>query len=204
MITVYKTDMLFTKFIFAKWLMCGNYVMQAFLLTFLMQERGFSPDNAGWFPTFFGLGLMIGGVTIAKIADVYGPKQMLITSQILAVAYTLIAWLFPAVNPVFIIAFLVIGFAQQSDNVGYTNMTLFCCPSADKSTYVAAVNVGFFLPMVFLPIIVGKLMGAGIIGFTGVFTISLILMAAAIVYILAVVENPKAFVDMKAAPAASE
>lgn len=200
LITIYKTDTLFTKFIVAKWLMCGHYIMQAFLLTYLLQERGFNQDNTGWFASFNGLGLVICGFTISKIADVYGPKYMLVTSQILAIVYTLVVWLIPSINPVFVIgAFIITGVAQQSDNIGYSNMTLFCCPSADKSSYVAAVNVGFMIPMVVLPIIVGKLMGAGVFGFNGVFVISVIMMAAAILYILAVVQNPKAFVDMKAA-----
>ena len=205
LITIYKTDTLFSKFIVAKWLMCGHYIMQAFLLTFLLQERGFNQDNTGWFASFNGLGLVVCGFTICKIADVYGPKYMLVISQILAIVYTLIALLIPSINPVFVIgAFIITGFAQQSDNVGYTNMTMFCCPTADKSTYVAAVNVGFMIPIVLLPIIVGKLMDAGVLSFNGVFTISLTMMVAAILYILAVVENPKAFVDMKAASAASE
>lgn len=197
---IYKTDALFSKFIVGKWLMSGHYIMQAFLLTFLLQERGFNPDNSGWFASFNGLGLVIGGFTITKIADIYGPKYMLITSQIMAVIYTLIAWLIPSINPVFVIgAFIITGLAQISDNVGYSNMSLFCCPTEDKSTYVAAVNIGIILPMVLLPIIIGKLMGAGVFGFNGVFAISVIMMVAAILYILTVVENPKSFVEMKAA-----
>ena len=166
-----------------------------------MNSISFNPNNSGWFPSLNGLGLMIGGFTITKIADIYGPKYLLITSQILAIIYTLMAWLTPSINPVFIIAaFIITGFAQISDNVGYSNMGLLCCPTADKSTYVAAVNVGIILPMIFLPIIVGKLMGLNIIGFNGVFGISVVLMVAAIIYIIAVVENPKVFVEMKAAP----
>ena len=174
----------------------------AFLLYFLLQERGFSEGNAGWFASLNGLGLMIGGFTITKIADIYGPKHMLVTSQIVAIIYTLVAWLVPGINPVVIIAaFIITGLAQISDNVGYSNMSLFCCPTADKSSYVAAVNIGIILPMVFLPIIVGKLMGLGIFGYNGTFAISIILMVAAIIYVIAVVENPKAFVDMKNAAA---
>ncbi|MFC1551116.1 MFS transporter [Candidatus Latescibacterota bacterium] len=194
----YKTDSLFVKFIVGKWLMSGHYIMQAFFLTFLLQERGFNPDNSGWFASFNGLGLVIGGFTITKIADVYGPKYMMITSQIMAVVYTLIVWLVPEINPVFAIgAFVFTGLAQISDNVGYSNMTMFCCPTEDKSTYVAAVNIGIILPMVFLPIIIGKFIGAGMFGFNGAFAISVAMMVSAILYMLFVVENPKSFVDMK-------
>lgn len=197
---IYKTDMLFSKFIVGKWLMSGHYIMQAFMLLFLLKERGFNPDNAGLSASFNALGLVIGGFTITKIADIYGPKYMLIASQIIAILYTLIVWLTPSINLFIVIIFFIItGLAQISDNVGYSNMSLFCCPTEDKSTYVAAVNIGIILPMIFLPIIVGKLMDAGIFGFNGVFAISVVMMVAAILYILAVVENPKSFVEMKAA-----
>jgi MFS family permease len=200
LINIYKTDTLFVKFIAGKWLMSGHYIMQAFLLTFLLQERGFSPDNSSWFASFNGLGLMVGGFTITKIADVYGPKYMLVTSQILAIIYTLMVWFVPSINPVFVVgAFIFTGLSQISDNVGYSNMTMFCCPTDDKSTYVAAVNIGIILPMVFLPIIIGKFIGAGVFGFNGAFAISVAMMASAILYIFFVVENPKSFVDMKAA-----
>ncbi len=200
--TIYKTDKLFSKFIVGKWLMSGHYIMQAFLLFFLLGVHGFNKDNSGWFPSFNALGLVIGGFTINKIADVYGPKYMLITSQIIAILYTLIFWLVPGINPVVIIAgFLITGLAQLSDNVGYSNMSLFCCPSADKSTYVAAVNIGIVLPMACLPVIAGKLWHLGIIGHNSIFAFSIVLMIAAIIYIMAVIENPKAFEDIKAAAA---
>jgi len=196
---IFRTDTLFTKFVVGKWLMTGHYIMVAFLLYFFLNVRGLDPARSGWSSGLNGLGLLIGGFTITKIADIYGPKYMLVTSQIMAMVYTAIALLVPSASlGVFALAFVITGLAQISDNVGYTNMTLFCCPTLDKSAYVAAVNIGIILPMIFLPIIVGKLMDRGIIGFTGTFVISLIMMIAAILYILTVVRNPKAFEEMKA------
>jgi len=198
LVNIYKEDKLFSRFIVGKWIMSGHYIMVAFLLYFFLQERGMDPSNSGWSSALNGLGLFIGGFTITRIADAYGPKYMLITSQIVALVYTLIAWLVPGVNPgIFMAAFLVTGLAQISDNVGYTNMTLFSCPTMDKSTYVAAVNIGIILPMIFLPMIIGKFMEMGLFGFNGMFTISAVMMVAAILYIWKFVDNPKAFVDMK-------
>ena len=178
--------------------MSGHYVVMAFLFYFFLQERGLESAYSAWPSSLNGLGLFIGGWTITRIADVYGPKYMLITSQIIAISYTLIAWLIPSSGIfVFIAAFIITGLAQISDNVGYTNMTLFCCPTEDKSAYVAAVNIGIILPMVFLPLIMGKLMDWGILGFNGIFGISIIMMLAAIIYILTMIENPKAYVEMK-------
>ena len=199
---IIKTDKTLSKFIIGKWLMSGHYVMMAFLLAYLMSERGFARADAGWFTSLNGLGLFIGGFTITKIADIYGPKQMLLTSHIIAIIYTVIAWLVPSSGTTIIfVAFLITGLAQISDNVGYTNMCLFCCPTIDKSTYVAVTNVGVNLFTVPLPIILGLLMDKGILNYNSTFTICMIMMVAAIIYILTVMKNPKAFTDMKAAAA---
>lgn len=202
LINVYKTDKLFVKFLVAKWLMTGHYIMMAFLLAFLLKERGLDPANAGWFTALNGLGLFIGGFTITRIADIWGPKYMLITSQIIAALYTIMVMLTPEASPMYVfVAFIITGLAQISDNVGYTNMTLFCCPTLDKSTYVAAVNVGIIPFMVFLPPIIGKLIDSGVITYFGAFGVSLAMMVAAIIYILIVLDNPKAYKEMKTSAA---
>ncbi len=182
-----------------KWIMSGHYVMMAFLLAYRLNERGFDTANVGWFSALNGLGLFIGGFTITKIADVHGPKYMLITSQLIAIIYTLIAWLAPTSSIIIIsVAFVITGLTQISDNVGYSNMCLFLCPTEDKSTYVAATNIGIIPFMVILPIIIGKLMDVGIISYNGTFTIAVIMMVASIIYIFAMIDNPKAYIDMKA------
>ncbi|MFA6473072.1 MAG: MFS transporter [Candidatus Latescibacterota bacterium] len=202
MVDVLKTDKLLVKFLIGKWLMSGTYVMMAFLLIFLIKERGFAGEHGIWFTSFNALGLFIGGFTVTKIADIYGPKQMLITSQIIAVIYTLMAILFPSIGSGLAIAiFIITGIAQISDNVGYTNMCLFCCPTEDKSTYVAVTNVGIIPFMALFPIIMGLLIDKGILSYIGTFTIALIMMVAAIIYLAVVLENPKSFRDMKAAMA---
>jgi MFS family permease len=204
LINIYKTDSLLVKFLIGKWIMTGNYIMMAFLLAFLIKERGFDASNAGYFTGLNALGLAIGGFTITKIADVFGPKYMLITSQILAAFYTLLAIFTPGPNMIYIcIVFIITGLAQISDNVGYTNMCLFCCPTVDKSSYVAATNVGIIPFMVFGPIIVGQLIDKGIMTYLGAFWMSFILMIVAIFYILFVLVNPKAYCDMKAAQKAA-
>ncbi len=180
--------------------MSGHYVMLAFMIAFLIAERGFNQQNSGWFSSLHGLGLFIGGFTITRIADKYGPKQMLITSHLIALFYTLLVWLVPSVSPmVAFAAFFITGFAQISDNVGYSNMCLLLCPTLDKSTYIAVTNVGVNLLTVPLPIIFGKLLDMGILNFNSMFTIIVIMMGTALIYIATIIENPKAFVEMKAA-----
>lgn len=200
MIDILKTDKLLVKFLIGKWLMSGTYIMMAFLLIFLIKERGFAGEHGIWFTSFNALGLFIGGFTITKIADVYGPKYMLITSQVIAAIYTLMAILFPSIGSALAIAiFIITGIAQISDNVGYTNMCLFCCPTEDKSTYVAVTNVGIIPVMALAPIIMGLLLDHGVLTYIGAFGIALAMMIASIIYIAFVVDNPKAYCDMKTA-----
>lgn len=201
-LNVVKTDKTLTKFLIGKWLMSGHYVMLAFMLAYLINERGFDPGKAGWFLFLHGIGLFIGGFTITKIADIYGPKQMLLTSHLIAMVYTLMAWLLPGMSPVVVlIAFVLTGLTQVSDNVGYSNMCLLSCPTIDKSTYVAVTNVGVNIFVVPLPIVLGLLMDKGILNYNSVFGIVIVMMVAAIIYNLTVMENPKAFIEMKEAAA---
>ncbi|MCE5251633.1 MFS transporter [bacterium] len=201
-LTVLKTDRLFTKFLVAKWLMSGHYVMMAFILVYLIRERGFDPLDAGWFSSLYALGLALAGFTITKISDMYGPRYMLVTSQVIAVIYTAMIWLAPSGSTVLVFAaFIITGISEMSDNVGYTNMCLFCCPSEDKSTYVAVTNVGVIPFMVILPIAMGWLIDRGILSYGNMFALAMGMMIAAIVYILAVVRNPQGYTDMKAAAA---
>ncbi len=199
---VVKTDKTLTKFLIGKWLMSGHYVMLTFMLAYLINEHGFDAARAGWFTSFQAIGLFIGGFTITKIADIYGPKQMLLTSHLIAVVYTLIAWFLPGLGLyVILAAFVLTGLTQVSDNVGYSNMCLLSCPTIDKSTYVAVTNVGVNIFVVPLPIVLGFLMDKGILNYNSVFGIVIGMMVAAIIYNLTVMENPKAFIEMKEAAA---
>jgi MFS family permease len=200
LINILKTDRLLVKFLVGKWLMSGHYIMMAFILAFLINERGFNTANAGWFAPLNSLGLAIAGFTITKIADVYGPKYLLITSQIIAAIYTLMVLLIPTLDPIIVFGiFIITGLAQMSDNVGYTNMCLFCCPTIDKSTYVAVTNVGIIPFMVILPIVMGLLIDNGILTYMSTFGIALAMMIVATLYILFFLENPKAFMELRAA-----
>ncbi len=199
-VNVIKTDKTLKKFIIGKWIMSGHYVMLAFLLAYRISERGFDPMKSGLFNSFHAIGLIIGGFTLTKIADIYGPKYMLMTSHIIAIIYTIIAWLIPSpASWIIFAAFILTGLTQISDNVGYTNMCLLCCPTEDKSTYVAVTNVGVNIFTVPLPIIIGLLMDKGLLNYNRTFTLVVVMMAVSIIYILTVMENPKSFIEMKAA-----
>ncbi len=201
-ISIIKTDKILIKFIIGKWIMSGHYIMLAFLLAYLISERGFDPMKSGWFTSFHAIGLIIGGFTFTKIADIYGPKYMLLTSHILAIIYTVIAWLSPSsASWIIFVVFVITGMAQISDNVGYTNMCLLCCPTFDKSTYIAVTNIGVNIFNVPLPIILGLLMDKEILNYNGTFTIVICMMVVAIIYILTVMKNPKVYIEMKTAQA---
>lgn len=195
---ILKSDRLFVRFLVAKWLMSGHYVIMAFLLVYLIKFRGFDPLNAGWFSSLYALGLAIAGFTLAKISDLYGPKYMLMTSQLIALVYMTMIWLIPGNSMVILfIAFVITGLAEMSDNVGYTNMSIFCCPTEDKSTYIAVTNVGVTPFMVILPVVTGRLIDMEILTYQRIFGIAMGMMIAAIVYILLAVKNPEEYVRIK-------
>jgi MFS family permease len=197
-LVILKTDRLFVRFLVAKWLMSGHYVIMAFLLVYLIRFRGFDPLNAGWFSSLYALGLAIAGFTLAKISDLYGPKYMLMTSQLIALVYMTMIWLIPGNSMVILfIAFVITGLAEMSDNVGYTNMSIFCCPTEDKSTYIAVTNVGVTPFMVILPVVTGRLIDMGILTYQHTFGIAMGMMVAATVYIFLVVKNPEEYVRIK-------
>jgi MFS family permease len=201
-IEIIKTDTIFNRFIVGKWLMSGHYIMMAFLLVYLMKERGYDPLNTGWFLSCNALGLFIGGFTITRISDRYGPKYLLISSQVFAILYTILIWLIPTSGMViFYIGFIITGLAQISDNVGFNSMYLLCCPTADKSTYMAVTLIGINLITIPLPFIIGKLIDNGIFTYSRTFTLSFIMMIVAILYLITIVKNPKAFYDMRSASA---
>ena len=129
---IYWKDRPFTTFIFGKWLMSGHIIMLAFLLTYLIQERGFAIEKAGWFTALNGLGLCIGGFTVTKIADVWGPKYLLITAQVIAILYTVLAWLVPSSSVAIIFtAFVISGICQIADNVRVHQFHAFLLPTED-------------------------------------------------------------------------
>ncbi len=196
-VAIIKTDMVFNKFILGKWLMSGHHILTAFILAFLIKERGVSQVVAGWFPSMMAVGTIICGLTIARFNDLYGPKFIFLISQILVIIYMIIAWLIPWTGTPFIIAvFIISGIAMAADWSGFGYMTYQCCPTEDKSTYVAISMLSVNVLTVPLPIIFGKLLDMGILNYDCMFTIFMISTIVSIIYIITVFENPKAFIDM--------
>jgi MFS family permease len=202
---ILRTDRLFLRFLVAKWLMSGHYVIMAFLLVYLIRTHGFDPRNAGWIVSFNALGLALAGFTLAKISDAFGPKYMLLTSQLIAVLYVSLVLFVPSPSlPLLCLIFVITGLAEMSDNVGYTNMSLFCCPTEDKSTYIAVTNVGIIPFMILLPMLIGRMIDLKFIGYEQTLFIALGMMISAIFFILLFLDNPPEYVRMKIAARARE
>lgn len=202
--TILKTDEVYVKFIVGKWLMSGYYIMMAFILVFLMKERRVDTVTAGWFSSMYAFGAIVAGFTIARYNDRYGPRFMLLITSIIAFVCMMIVWLLPVLNtPLVIAIYILTGVAMSADFTGLTNMTFLCCPSEDKSTYVAITFLGTNIFTVPLPIIFGKLMDAGVLTYNSLFAILAVLTGAAILYNLLVMKNPRAFIEMRAKKAAA-
>ena len=192
-INVIKRDSNFRRFLVAKWLMTGHAVMVGFILAYAIADHGFPNAKSGYMTMLHALGLFIGGFSITKIADKYGPKYMMMTAQIIALIYTVLALITGGSTAMIYLIFILTGLSQISDNVGYTNMCLFSEPGPDKSKIVAVTNVGIIPFMIFLPIFMGKLITAGVMGYKGMFSINGLLMVLAILFIWKAVDNPEGY-----------
>jgi len=201
-VVILRTDRVFTKFIIGKWLMSGHHIMLAFLLAYLITERAISPVTAGLFTSLHALGSIVSGLTIARFNDIYGPRFMFLLSQTLALLYIIIAWLVPLTStPLIIAVFILTGIAMGADWSGLGYMMLQCCPTEDKSTYVALTFIGVNVLTVPFPIVFGKMMDMGILDYSRLFFILVMLTVSALVYIVTVFENPAAFIEMRKAQA---
>ena len=192
-IDVIKRDSNFRRFLVAKWLMTGHAVMVGFILVYAITDHGFPSAKSGYMTMLHALGLFIGGFSITKIADKYGPKYMMMTAQIIALIYTILALITGGSTVMIYLIFILTGLSQIGDNVGYTNMCLFSEPGPDKSKIVAVTNVGIIPFMIFLPIIMGKLITAGVMGYKEMFIINGVLMVLAILFIWKAVDNPEGY-----------
>ncbi|MFC1606466.1 MFS transporter [Candidatus Latescibacterota bacterium] len=197
---ILKTDRIFTKFIIGKWLMSGHHIMMAFILAYLITERGLTPVTAGLFSSLHALGVILTGLTIARFTDIYGPKFMFMLSQLLVLVYIALTWLTPWTStPLFISIFIITGVAMAADWSGLGYMMLQCCPTEDKSTYVALTFIGVNVLTVPFPMIFGKMMDMDILNHNRLFAILIATTVAALVYIITVFDNPSAFTRMKKA-----
>ena len=123
---------------------------------------------------------------------------MLLLSQVFTLIYISLALFTPNLpTSVVLLAFIVCGLASAADWSGLGYMMYLCSPDEDKSSYVALTFIGSNLFTVPLPMIVGKLIDKGILGYHSTFAIFIGTTIIAILYILTVVKNPEAFIQMK-------
>jgi len=224
---IMKEDRNLVRFFVGMWLVVGHYIVVTFYSTYAMtgdfgiekaQTGAFVSMNLiGWmlaslgplFILLYPLNLVMklagGGLPVPAnvfsagwIADRFGPKQTLITFQVVALAGVVIALMARNVY-MFYIVWILAGFAQICNNIGYSNMTMLSCPIEDKSTYIGLVNFAVFPFVVVVPMIVGALIGRGILTYTGTFYVSMVLMVIASLYFAFFVDNPAEFKKMKAA-----
>ncbi|MFA6472548.1 MAG: hypothetical protein WCU00_10950, partial [Candidatus Latescibacterota bacterium] len=98
----------------------------------------------------------------------------------------------------FYCVWIIAGFAQICNNIGYSNMGLLSCPIEDKSSYIGLVNFAVFPFVVVVPMVFGALIGKGILTVITTFKISMVLMVIATLFFIFFVDNPEGFKKMKA------
>jgi MFS family permease len=223
-VDILKCDRNLVRFFIGMWLVVGHYIVLTFYSEYAIKGVGISPAEAGAFvsmnligwllaslgPVFFiliPLGWIMGLfgskmkmpsniLSAGWIADKYGPKYTLIVFQIVAFIGVIIA-LFAHSVLMFYFVWIVAGFAQICNNIGYSNMGLLSCPIQDKSSYIGLVNFAVFPFVVIIPMVFGALIGKGILTIPGTFKISMALMVIATLFILFFVDNPEGFKKMK-------
>lgn len=225
LVNILKCDRNLVRFFIGMWFVVGHYIVLTFYADYAIKGVGIKPAEAGAFvsmnligwtlaslgPVFFIL-IPVGWImglfgsklkmpsnifSAGWIADRYGPKYTLIVFQIVAIIGVLIALAAKSVL-MFYFVWIVAGFAQICNNIGYSNMGLLSCPIQDKSSYIGLVNCAVFPFVVVVPMIFGALIGKGILTYTGTFKISMALMAIATLFFLFFVDNPEGFKKMKA------
>lgn len=226
--SIIKSDRNLVRFFVGMWIAVGHYIVLTFYSAYAIQEKGIPEAETGLFvsmnllgwllaslgPFFFilaplnlitgkRLGISSGIFGAGWFADKLGPKYALIVFQVAAFAGVLLALAAESVYA-FYAVWIVAGYAQICNNIGYSNMTLLSCPIQDKSSYIGLVNFAVFPFAVVIPMVVGALIDRGILSFTGTFQISMGLMVLAILFIAVFVENPTAFKQMQAEAAAAK
>ena len=88
---ILKKDTNLVKFFVGKNLMFGQYATKLFYATYAITHLDVASKYAGLFISFFLGGFFVAGLTLAKLADRYGPKFLLVLSQVLALAGLLCA-----------------------------------------------------------------------------------------------------------------
>ena len=224
-INIIKKDRNLVRFFIGMWIVVGHYIALTFYTRYAT-TGGFGIGNAqaGTFVTMHLLGYFLASqgplfiilfplAYLLKlsgrpmkipsnifgagwIADRFGPKFTLITFQAVALVGVILAF-FANNLLMFCFVWILAGFAQICNNIGYTNMTLQSCPIEDKSTYIGIVNFAVFPMVVIVPMIFGALIDKGLLTFNGTFKISMVLMIISIIYILYLVDNPEGFKKLK-------
>lgn len=229
LVNIVKSDRNLVRFFFGMWLTVGHYLVLTFYSTYAVNEVGIDQSVTGTFVSMNLIGWMLASlgplfILIAPagwimrlagsrlsipsnifsagwIADRYGPKQTLIVFQIVAFAGVALALVAKSAF-LFYFVWILAGFAQICNNIGYSNMAMLSCPIQDKSSYIGLVNLAVFPFVVVLPMVVGALMGKAIccftVSYTSTFIVSMALMVIAAIYIAVFVENPAEFKRMKA------
>lgn len=142
-----------------QWLTGFSLMVIPFYVVYAREELGAPPQAVGWFL----LAQVLGGVTAtfvwAHLVDHTGSRKMLFfcasisaITPVLAVFLSTFSWY--AMLPVFFLA----GATFNGRVVGFNSALLEMSPAAERPTY-ASVNTVLLLPIAFLPLLAGLLLG---------------------------------------------
>jgi len=130
-----------------------------FYVVYAQDELGAPPEAIGWFLLAQVLGGVVATLLWARLVDRAGSRQMItfcaVTSALTPVLAILLGgfgWM--ALFPVFFLA----GATFNGRQVGFNSALLELAPTSERPTY-AGVNAMLVLPIAFLPLLAGVLLG---------------------------------------------
>lgn len=157
-----------------------TYVIYAtFIVTTLVQERGFPESTAGWFWSAIGLLSLASGPVFGGLSDRIGRgKGMVIVFSFQASAYLLVA--LPLPEPFLYLSILLFGLALWAiPSIMAAAVGDYLGPEQAASAF-GTITVAFALGQIVGPALAGR-MADGLGSFAGAFAMAAVIAAAAIV-----------------------
>jgi MFS family permease len=142
-----------------QWLTGFSLMALPFYVVYAREELGAPPEAVGWYLLAQVLGGVVATLFWARLVDRAGSRQMLTVcatisalTPVLAVVLGTFGW--TALLPVF----FLMGATFNGRVVGFNSALLELSPMTERPTY-AGVNAVLLLPVAFLPLLAGVLLG---------------------------------------------
>jgi MFS family permease len=130
-----------------------------FYVVYAQQELGAPSASTGWYLLAQVLGGIAGTLVWARLVDRTGTRAMITWCAIISTLTPLLAILLGAFSwEALLVVFFLAGAAFNGRQVGFNSALLELAPDTERPTF-AGVNAVLILPIAFLPLLAGVLLG---------------------------------------------